>query len=164
MDTTALLVKIGTFMFPLFMSVVGFFLMRLLRSFDDLSKSHTQFKEDLAPKMAVIENEAEMSKQNSEILRSIVVQFEGIKRDIEIAVQSSKDVVSLKEESTILKRDQNSIWKRIDELKEVSKTLDEQTKMLRNRTHWIANKMMIMKSKAEKSGWDFKDEWEWPPK
>lgn len=163
METDSL-IKIGTFVFPLFMSGIGFFLMRLLRSFDELSKSHADFREHFTTKMALVERELEQNKSSNETLRDIVLKFEGIKRDIELAVQVSKELVVVKEDTTILRRDQSSIWKRIDELRGLLTAQEQEIEMLRTRTHWIANKMTILKAKGEKSGWEFKEEWEWPPK
>jgi hypothetical protein len=114
--------------------------------------------------MALVKRDIEQNEEHNSMVKDLVSKMGIVQKEVESIASMGKELMNIKEETVIMKRDQNSMWKRIDEIREGSSRLDKEILLLRSRTHWIINKLTIIKAKAEKEGWEFKTDWEFSDK
>lgn len=99
---------------PVLFSGLLFFLHRLLKNFDKLAEKSEMVSSDLA----LLKDRLSTLDRLSDRLQSIREEFSQVKSDLQTALIAASKVRVLEDELAVLKRDQGSIWKRIDEVKD----------------------------------------------
>lgn len=127
----------------------------LERKVNELFLSMNDIRDDLSQDIADLKQAqtlmiTTMSKADSLINNLAEYTFE---------MKSIKEAVL---ENVVIKRDLASAWKDIDSVRSITIDHESKIKLLKERTHWSNNKLMILKFKAEKAGWEFKDDWNMP--
>jgi len=139
--------------------IVGFFLLRLIKTIDALGESHTKLSQDFNGRMMLVEHEISQNTDAIKTIRNIENKLLKMEHDIETAIQFANEMKGFKEEFAVMKRDQNAIWRKIDEGFKLVADKDSDIELMRKRIHFLINKIMIIRNKAEKAGWEFKDDW-----
>jgi predicted nucleic acid-binding Zn-ribbon protein len=114
-----------------------------------------------------LEKAVEDLRETQTTIRIMQSQLLKIESDVKDASKFAVESSALVNRVTILERNLETAFKKIDECKMIEKTLkDSQEKhndLVRSRTHFIQNKLMVLKAAVEKqSSSCFTDDWRMP--
>jgi hypothetical protein len=112
MTTEVLMMSINSVL----VATVAFFLVRLIKSIDQVQVGHRELYTDFKAKMAIIEHRLDQAADAAKRVQSIEAQLGRMESDIELASRLASQWSVVREEVTIVRRDLNSVWKRIDDV------------------------------------------------
>lgn len=100
-------------------------------------------------------------------IKSLVENLKKIESDVKDASKIAMELNTLQGRLAIFERNEQAIWKRIDELKswqtETHSIQDKEFDLIRKRTHHFNNRLMVIKGSLEKlQGTCFVDNWNMP--
>lgn len=101
-------------------------------------------------------------EKSNDKIEAIVTDWGLIKKDIGNLMHDLDKLSKAAESIVILKRDQQSIWRNVDDLKNRCTKLEEISEVVRERTHFLANKLTVIRGKMEEEGSEFAEDWEFP--
>ena len=90
---------------------------------------------------------------------------EKMKKALDVFSAQMKEMMAMKEDVILLKNSIKTMWDKHDIILLKYEEFDRQINMLRKRTHFFANKVMILRGKMEKMGATFsslEDDWKMP--
>ena len=103
---------------------MAFFLVRLIKSIDQVQVGHRELYTDFKAKMGIIEHRLDQAADAARRVQGIETQLGRMESDIELASRLAGQWSQVKEEVTIVRRDLNSVWKRIDDFQRMILELD----------------------------------------
>lgn len=103
---------------PLLVCIVGWFIRSAMHDLkvasEDLAKKFVAIDKD----MVAVKKDVESATEAIRSIRHIRDEWMGIKQEVGMIVIEMKNLKSSLEDVVLLKRDQQTIWKRIDELRQ----------------------------------------------
>jgi hypothetical protein len=100
-------------------------------------------------------------------IKGLVENLKKIESDVKDASKIAIELNNLQGRLAIFERNEQAIWKRIDELKswqmEKHEIGDKEFEQIRKRTHYFNNRLMVVKGSLERlTGTCFTDSWNMP--
>jgi DNA repair exonuclease SbcCD ATPase subunit len=105
--------QIFEFVTPGLVSALLFFLHRFIKKFDEVTDRFA----GLTSEVTLLKERLSTLDRLSDKLQSVQDQFSQMKADLQTALLAASKVKELEAEITIIKRDQATMWRKIDECK-----------------------------------------------